>query len=98
MTVEGYFLEILLQKYNQISYFRERQKEIDFIAWRRFSKDGISYVGEAYEVKYKNQIDLIRDTKNLFEISEKLNLKPSVITRNLISSESGVDCLTICLM
>lgn len=98
LAVESYFLELLLQKYNQISYFRQRQKEIDFIAWKGLSKDGINYTGEAFEVKYQNQIDLNRDTKNLVEISKKLNLKPSVITRNLLSSESGIECIPISLL
>jgi len=98
LAVESYFLELLLQKYNQITYFRQRQKEVDFIAWKGLHKDDVSYVGEAFEVKYQNQIDLIRDTKNLLEISKKLNLKPNVITRNLLSVEGGVDCVPICLV
>ena len=75
---ESYALEQLLQTNQTITFYRNRNKEIDFIAWNKQNPDKN---GQAYEVKYRQKIDS-NDYKNLENLSNELNLSPVLLTLN----------------
>lgn len=83
LAVESYVLEKLLQKSSNVYYFRKRQKEVDFVICEANQNNGDKYADFSYEVKYQNQIDMRRDAKNLNQISQKLNLSPQVLTKEI---------------
>ena len=77
-AAESYVLEKMLQNDENISYFRQRNEEIDFISW---SKNFKGQKGLGVEVKYRQKIKA-DDYKNLVKICTKLSLQPKLITIN----------------
>jgi len=96
LAAESYVLEQLLQKGDKISYFRHRSEEVDFIQWKKFEEIGKFFAGNAFEVKYQHKIDP-KDSKNLKKISQKLNLKPNLLSLDESLTEEDLTISPICL-
>jgi len=79
--VESYVLETLLSQRKDVTFFREREKEVDFL---------VPQEKLAIEVKYRSNISNL-DFTNIQQFSEKNNFQIFLITLNDYLESKGID-------
>jgi uncharacterized protein len=90
--VESYVYERLslenFGRFNSISYYRERNNEIDFINYQQ---------NMGIEVKYRNKIDP-SDIYKFIQLCKQKNVKPLLITKSSLPIDIVIDYQLACLL
>lgn len=85
-AAESYVLERLLESGQEVTFWRQRNKEIDFL---------VPKAKKAYEVKFRSQLD---EPKLLKSFAGKHNYSPTVITLDTWENKNGIEYLPACLL